>query len=194
MKRRSEFRMPDQGGAALIVVLIILILVTLLGLASMRGALMQERMAASTVARGVAFQAAESGLRQAELIARDGMVTFPSKANPTDAGTCSAGRCSNPGTAASPWEANNFWNDGNSGYQLGTEVGTGNMAITPKFVIEDLGLASVIDSSGSSGGGNIDASIPPPSSVGGRQQVYRITSHATTRTGAEVMLQTMYRR
>lgn len=194
MKSRPEFHAHDQGGAALIVVLIILILVTLLGLASMRGALMQERMAASTVARGVAFQAAESGLRQGELIARDGLVAFPSKANPTDAGTCDAGRCSNPGTQSSPWEANNFWNDGNTGYQLGTQVGTGNMAVTPKFVIEDLGLASVIDSSGSGNGGGIDASIPPPASVGSKQQVYRITSYAMTRTGAEVMLQTMYRR
>ena len=36
-----------QSGAALIVVLMMLVVITLLGLASMRGAIMQERMAAN---------------------------------------------------------------------------------------------------------------------------------------------------
>ena len=79
MKTQRSMRLPkhEQSGAALIVVLLLLLVVTLLGLASMRGAIMQERMAANTAARGVAFQVAEAGLRQAEILARDATLAFP---------------------------------------------------------------------------------------------------------------------
>lgn len=60
-----------QRGAALIVVLILLILVTLLGLASLRGTLMEERMSANMFDRSVAFQSAESALRVAEQKVRE---------------------------------------------------------------------------------------------------------------------------
>jgi type IV pilus assembly protein PilX len=162
----------------------LLLVVTLLGLASMRGALMQERMAANTVARAMAFQAAESGLRQAELIARDGTVTFPSSG-------CSAGRCSNPGTGAGAWDTSGFWTSG-TGFQTGTAVGSGVGALVPKFVIEDFGQASSFG--GPAASGNIDASVPAPIPTGGKQGVYRITAYAATPNGAEVMLQSLYRR
>src|SRR3546814_19526899 len=64
----------------------VLLILTLLGIASLRGGIMQERMAATIATRSMSFQVAEAGLRQAELIARDGTVTFPSSG-------CSAGRC-----------------------------------------------------------------------------------------------------
>lgn len=193
MKREMHLNRSQQQGIALVVVLILLIVVTLLGLASMRGVLMQERMAANTMARAVAFQVAESGLRQGELIARDATMTFPSKADPSDPQTCVSGRCSSPGPNVPLWQSNaNFWQDGNTAYQTGATVGSGNTAVTPKFIIESLGQATIIG--GSSSGSAIDASIPPPASTGGTQNVYRITSHAATRNGAEVVLQTMYRR
>ena len=69
--KRNVSRRQNQGGAALVVVLILLILVTLLGLASLRGALMEERMSANMFDRSIAFQAAESALRIAEQKVRD---------------------------------------------------------------------------------------------------------------------------
>ena len=59
-------RKDAQRGAALIVVLLLLIIVTLLGLASMRGALMQERMAANYRTTNLAFQNAEALARTTE--------------------------------------------------------------------------------------------------------------------------------
>ncbi len=180
-----------QSGAALIMVLLLLIIVTLLGLASMRGALMQEKMAASTTARAIAFQAAESGLRQAEVLARDGTsaTSFPGSG-------CANGYCANPGSAASAWQANGFWT-GSSGYRTGTAVGSGVSAITPKFVIEDNGTAAPASSAsgGSSGqigcnrGGNCDSAVS-----NARQSVFRITSYAATPNGGEVILQSIYKR
>src|SRR3546814_7757431 len=72
-------RNRQQQGAALLVVMMVLLILTLLGIASLRGGIMQERMAANIATRSMSFQVAEAGLRQAELIARDGTVTFRSE-------------------------------------------------------------------------------------------------------------------
>lgn len=57
----------QQQGVALIVVLLLLLVMTLLGLASLRSTLLQERMGAALFDRSIAFQAAESALREAEI-------------------------------------------------------------------------------------------------------------------------------
>lgn len=55
-----------ERGASLIVVLLLLLIMTLLGLASLRGTLMEERMSSNALDRGLAFQAAETALREAQ--------------------------------------------------------------------------------------------------------------------------------
>lgn len=55
-----------QQGASLVVVLILLLVMTLLGLAVLRGTLLEERMSANMYDRSLAFQQAESALREAE--------------------------------------------------------------------------------------------------------------------------------
>ncbi|MFT3669121.1 MAG: PilX N-terminal domain-containing pilus assembly protein [Pseudoxanthomonas sp.] len=174
----------NQSGAALLVVLLLLLIVTLLGVASMRGAIMQERMSSNTMARSMAFQVAEAGLRQAEIMVRDGVITFP-------ASGCSAGRCAMVAPPAEPaWAANRFWATA-GGYQAGTPVSVSSSAtVTPRFVIENFGQVTTVSSGAS---GSIDLSKPPPS-AGATQTVYRITSYATTPTGGEVILQSLYRR
>lgn len=172
-----------QSGAALPVVLLLLLIVTLLGIASMRGAIMQERMASNTAARSMAFQVAEAGLRQAELIVRDGSVTFPSSG-------CASGRCAMMAPPADPaWTADDFWTSG-TGFQEGTAVSVGSVSIKPLFVIEDFGETT---NAASGSGGGIDMAKKPPD-AGATQHVYRITSHAATPNGVEVELQSLYRR
>lgn len=173
-------RRHAQSGAALIVVLMLLVVVTLLGLASMRGAIMQERMAANTISRGMAFQAAEAGLRQAEIVVRDGSITFPSSG-------CSSGLCAMPNpTANAPWAASGFWSSG--GFREGAEVKTANGNIRPRFVIENFGTSV-------NGGGASDCiDVSKPCIPTTEQSVFRITSYAATATGAEVIVQSLYRR
>ncbi|MFT6914132.1 MAG: type IV pilus assembly protein PilX [Motiliproteus sp.] len=55
-----------QQGIALIISMIVLLVITLLGLGSVRDASMEEKMAGNIKSRTVAFQAAESALREAE--------------------------------------------------------------------------------------------------------------------------------
>ncbi|QYR52534.1 pilus assembly PilX family protein [Lysobacter soyae] len=175
-----------QEGAALIVVLMLLIVVTLLGLASMRGAIMQERMAANTLARAAAFQAAEAGMREAELAVRDGTIaTAP-------ANGCTAGRCASPLASATPnWESTAFWtNTSAPGYAQGTALGSGPTAIRPRFVIEDYGMST---GGAAAGGQGVDGSKEPVETPPD-QAVFRITSFASTPNGAQVMLQSLYRR
>lgn len=63
---RRQPRARRQGGYTLVMVLLLLLVMTLLGLASLRGILLEERMSSMTVDRGLAFQAAETALREAE--------------------------------------------------------------------------------------------------------------------------------
>lgn len=58
--------LESQHGASLITVLLLLLIMTLLGLAVLRGTLLEERMSANMYDRSLAFQQAESALREAE--------------------------------------------------------------------------------------------------------------------------------
>ena len=57
-----------QQGAVLIIGLIMMLLLTVIGLASVRGTDLQERMAGNMRDRNLAFQSAEAGLRAGELV------------------------------------------------------------------------------------------------------------------------------
>jgi type IV pilus assembly protein PilX len=52
-----------QQGVALVVALLLLILIAIVGLAAIRGTVIQQRMASNTYDRQLAFQAAEAALR-----------------------------------------------------------------------------------------------------------------------------------
>jgi type IV pilus assembly protein PilX len=56
----------DQSGAVLIISLIMLLLLTLIGASSMQTTTLEEKMAGNMRDRNIAFQAAESALRDAE--------------------------------------------------------------------------------------------------------------------------------
>jgi type IV pilus assembly protein PilX len=57
----------SQNGASLLISLIFLVILTILGLAALRVATLEERMSGNARDRSLAFQAAEAALRDAEL-------------------------------------------------------------------------------------------------------------------------------
>ncbi len=71
---RSPARAAGQRGAALVVSLLILLVLTLIGVSGMQSTVLEERMASNTRERNIAFQAAESALRDAETYI-DGITT-----------------------------------------------------------------------------------------------------------------------
>lgn len=56
----------NQNGAVLLVALVMLLILTIIGLASMRGTTLQEKMAGNFKDREISFQAAEASLRKGE--------------------------------------------------------------------------------------------------------------------------------
>ena len=170
--------MPARGahqGMALVTVLLLLLVVTLIGLAGMRGTLMQERMAGNVAARGIAFQAAESVLREAEAYA----ATRP--AIPAAGSGCTSGVCGMPiNGAVSAWESTGFWKSA-GGYRVSSLEGGGDIA---RYVIEDLGLGESQDCTTS-----IDLSA---SDCAATVQRYRVIAFSQLDNGSEVVLQSRY--
>lgn len=163
-----------QGGSALIVVLMLLIIVTLLGLAGIRGALLQERMAANSNARSFAFQMSEAVLREAE--------AFALSKPPAPASGCTNGVCAPASGVVPAWQAPNFWTT-NSGWKVSqykeTRDGT---EITSKYVVEKYG-----ENPGDCTDISARGEVCPPT-----LDIYRITVRTAPPDGGEVILQSLY--
>ncbi len=178
---KSEFT-NRQRGAALAVSLILLVVITIIGLASIRGTNMQERMSANMYDRNLAFQAAETGLRTAE--AR----LTPPLALPVFGAACPGGFCSEPKTKTE-WataETRAFDPDGSWWAADNTALGaliTG-AASRPEFVVEDMGEWPEPPECQ-------NASPVPPDCFAKR---YRISAQYLSAGRANVVLQTMFRR
>jgi len=123
-------RVARQSGVSLIVVLLLLLVMTLLGLAVVRGTLMQERMSGNLLDRSVNFQAAESALREGEALAAAQTVV------PTGNG-CSAGVCGQPvATQTERWRDPSF-----NGWIDASTASRSASASRTRFYIEYMGTS-----------------------------------------------------
>ncbi|WP_180127850.1 PilX N-terminal domain-containing pilus assembly protein [Rhodoferax sp. BLA1] len=171
---RSCGQQDHQQGAALVVSLVLLVIVTLLGLAAIRGITQEERMANHSLDRSLAFQASEAALREIEQLV---------EANkPTPAAGCSKVAnlmsCAPPAAGDTPrWLDSTFA----SWTALALPVGSGNLAVTPQYFVEYLG-------------GNFECLPGEGTSSGITCKRYRITarSHDGTSSRSSVMLQSIY--
>jgi type IV pilus assembly protein PilX len=121
-----------QRGVALVVALLLLIVITLVGLAAVRGTIMQQRMASNQFDRQIAFQSAEAAMRAAQARVA---------ANPDDiARNCQAGGVYCQGN---PFDDPNL----DTGKIITVTSGTGAGQFTksslaasqPQYVIENMG-------------------------------------------------------
>ena len=144
-----------ERGAALIIVVLLLLVMTLLGLASLRSTLLEERMAGALFDRNLAFQSAESALRAGEAFVDSQAAGIVSDAQArTLSGTafdctangvvCESNSFLPAPATGSPVAANGcafgtaLWRDAPA---LG---GTVTAAVTPQFCIEFTGT-SIMD-------------------------------------------------
>jgi type IV pilus assembly protein PilX len=123
-----------QRGAILIVALIFLLVMTMLILASVRGTMMQERMAGNLYDRSLAFQAAEAALREAERFVQ---ATAP---KPAGAGCDADGNCTKADPDETPvWQDEDNWDDAHSAADgHGHVIQIGDLPVPPQFLIEVL--------------------------------------------------------
>nr|WP_265468551.1 PilX N-terminal domain-containing pilus assembly protein [Arenimonas daejeonensis] len=165
----------------MVIVLLLLLVITLLGLASMRGAVLQERMSGNAWFRSEAFQGAEAVLREAE-----SNLAVGGRPTGVPASGCSSGLCAMPVNGeASAWEVDDFWTSGSGFATSNLETSE----IMQRYVIEDMG-----DGRGESEGctSDIDLSAPECTAAGASARNYRITAFSRLSNGAEVMLQSTF--
>ncbi|KGO99390.1 pilus assembly PilX family protein [Novilysobacter defluvii] len=164
-----------QRGAVLIVVLVLLLAMTVLGMLSLRGALMEERMGAGMYDRSLAFQAAEAALREAEqrLMAPGVLADFP-----TTADTCNNGLCATPAPAEGKLDRSD--DPAFNGWTNATQVD--GVAGTPQYFIENMGEAPGWP------GCHLQSPVHPTCI----RQRYRITARSSNDDRAAVILQTSF--
>ncbi len=181
MTNKHEIGMRRQQGVSLLIVLILLLIMTLLGLASMRVGLLQERMGGGQFDRSLSFQAVEAALREAEArIELTPTPTFPSS------GSCSAGLCPTPiAGAADRWSESSCPQATQvcTGWASATSDVTQNgLTVAPTYVIEYMGKApkylAQVGLSSDEDTQTID--------------IYRITARSTQANRATVIIQSNY--
>jgi len=159
----------NERGAALIVALIFLLVLTLLGVGAMRTTNMQERMAGNLRDSNLAFQAAESALREGEQFLQQATL-------PVFAGTGGLLQRDDDAGQASFWKTFDW--AGNS--MNGTAIS--GVAAAPQYVIEELPPVPA-------SGGSLRFGALPETAF------YRVTARAVGgTTDAVSVLQITYRR
>ena len=173
-----------QRGIVLAVVMILLVVMTLLALASLGGALLEERMGTAQLDRNLSLQAAEAALREAEEVVR-GKPAMPAVGDPCNAGLCATPDMDEP-DQQQRWLNAGFWDD-DSGNWAEAAVDVGDLTARPRYIIELM-----------------DAEVPDPESciTGGDVSLesactmlssrYRITVRSAAEGRAAVMLQSIY--
>lgn len=167
----------QQRGAVLMVALIMLLLLTLIGMAAIRGSTLQERMAGNMRDRNLAFQSAEAGLLAAEAVL-DG-AALPSFGG----GTAGYGQpVAKPGNA-SFWDSTFNW----GANALRPALGLLHVKTQPQYFVEEVAIAP-----GNETGSAVDFESAYRSGTG---TIYRITSRAEGGSAdAVVILQSTYKR
>lgn len=163
-----------QRGVSLVVVMILLLVMTLLGLAVMRGTLLEERMSANLYDRGMSFQAAEAALREGEALA-----LLPATRAAVPAAGCNSGICSLPdANATDRWLDPDF-----AGWQP-ADTDMGDLVTPAEFIVEYMG-----DAPSWPGCDRVDETNRSPLCMRPR---YRITARSEAADRASVLMQTNY--
>lgn len=174
---QNKISFPRQSrGASLLVVLILLLVMTVLGLAILRSTVLEERMSANMFDRSLAFQAAETALREGEALA-----ALPAtRANVPDPGEpCAGGLCPTPDASEE-----DRWLDSAFGGWVNATTNVGGLAVTPQYFVEYMGDAPTWP-----GCDLVDEANMSPLCMRPR---YRITARSQAADRAAVVLQTNF--
>ena len=175
-------RYRNQSGVVLFMCLIMLLLLTVMGISSVQTTSLQQRMARNATDTNLAFQAAESALRDGEML----LESMTSTVN-FDAGNAEDNGFyyeEEPGDEPN-WRALD-WSGANGYREAETEI-TG-VEIQPKYILEH--VKEVISDADSLNLDNIGQDTGT-----GRTQVFRVTARGTGGTAtAQVVIQATYGR
>jgi type IV pilus assembly protein PilX len=133
-----QSKAAHQSGAVLIISLIMLLLLMLIGAAGMQTTMLEEKMAGNMRNRNLAFQAAESALRDAEQFIKGTDAAFDHlklSGGPFQGADCSSGSSGlcRPTTTPATWSASSWTTKGRA-YSGTTQIP--KVAQQPRYVIE----------------------------------------------------------
>lgn len=133
-----------QSGAALLVALVMLLISTMIGLASIRGTTLSERMTSSMYDRSLAYQGAEAALRAGEAALEAQTVT------PVDCTSTSVERCPPAPSGTFDAAVTTGWVGVGTGFYMNEDL----MPSAPEFYIEKMGEIGGTDEFGISDSAN----------------------------------------
>lgn len=167
-----------QQGMALIIGLVMTLAMTLIGVTAMRTNSMQEKMVGNAHDRNLAFQAAESALRQAESSLIEGLATL----TPFGDGASNGGLYSEDhDEPADP--VNVVWSSANSQSYSGTLK---DVASPPRFMVKVVKYKKI-------GGGALNIQGYGQTMPGSESAMFRITARGTGGTDkSKVVLRSHY--
>ena len=169
-----------QSGVALFISLVLLLVLTIIGVSAVQTTSLEERMARNSRDRLMAFQSAESALRDAEAL----IDTFTTTASFVDGGTNGRWTIAPFGTMPR-WEQANIWTGGGSVFAANAVQG---VASQPRFLMEH--IATVVREENA-----YQIDDPYSGSAADRIEMFRITARGVGGTqNTRVLLQSTYGR
>jgi type IV pilus assembly protein PilX len=172
--------LKKQTGVALFISLVMLLVLTIIGVSAVQTTSLEERMARNSRDRLMAFQAAESALRDAEAL----LETIVSTASFTDVGTAGQWTIA-PFLTTARWMQPNIWTGGGS---VVAATAVQGVATAPRFLIEH--AATLVREENA-----YQIDDPYTGSASDRIEIFRITARGVGGTqNARVMLQSTYGR
>jgi type IV pilus assembly protein PilX len=136
-----------QSGMALIIGLIVLLLLTIIMISALKVTVLEERMAGNSQNHNVAFQAAESALREAEAYIESGAVPFvPLKLSGAPFRSAAGDSCINGlCITTDPLQSEIF--PGVDGAKITATTGIAGIVAEPEYIIELIRTDPSVDSS-----------------------------------------------
>lgn len=177
---RYEHNLSRQTGVALFISLVLLLVLTIIGVSAVQTTSLEERMARNSRDRLMAFQAAESALRDAETF----IETVVTTASFSDTGTNGLWTIA-PFATTARWEQPGIWAGGLSVVAPSAVQG---VASQPRYLIEH--VATLIREENA-----YQIDDPYTGSASDRIEIFRVTARGVGGTqNARVLLQSTYGR
>jgi len=181
-----QLKSNQNGGTTLLFVLVVLIIITVLGLASARSTLLQERMTNTASGRNVVLQVAEAALVELEeMIVTTDPVEFRKNFHQNG---CVKGYCPLTGPVAEPlWKNSFLWNNKDKIGKINKRSIPTFLDIVAYYIIEDLGYSLPICDPH-----HIDSTPEVHCPMVPGQRIYQITVLAQAQQGMSAMVQSQF--
>jgi len=193
-----------QNGAVLAMALVFLLLLTIIGISAITTTTLQEKMSGNMLDRNLSFQAAEAALRDGERHVDNAITDTTAFSLTCVNGLCEPALATAATLNISVWDSGlvDWGSSSTTSIQFGSITGTTplpGLAAQPRYIIERLTEklnapggttgAQIVNTGGYSGSTNKETT-----NLSSSGRFYRVTARATGRTGAQVMLQSTYRK